>query len=200
MKNKKILYILILIVSIISFSNCSKEGNPVNNNNSFNEIFPIAVGNVWKYHITGYDTSGNVVLDFVSSDSIKADTIINNTRWYYTDKNSLYYSVFPDGYYTYDQYQSDSNKISLTYKYPCNKNDNYSYWTVANIDTQITVSMKTYNCILYKYRMKTKSNFSYYDVYIQPGVGKIKSVDYGYIPNRPIFIQIISELVDYRLK
>lgn len=115
-------------------------------------------------------------------------------------KNDPYFSVSQDGYYFRDQYASDSLKEKLTYKYPCNKYDTYSYWQVANCDTAITVARKTYNCIFYKYRMKTSDSFGQKDIFIKPGIGIIKVIGYGYIPNLPIFQWHVTELTDYNIK
>jgi len=196
--SKKFLSIIVLSLIFI-ISNCSEENNPVGNNFT-NNIIPLTVGNSWNYRSILYDTSGNIIFVSEITRIINGDTLIGNTTWSYFVKDANYFANLSDGHYIYDQYSSDSNKISLVYKYPCKKNDTYSFWEVSNCDTQITVPAGTFNCILFKCRMQTGDSFSYYDVYIKPGIGIVKSVDYGYIPNHPIFEWIVRELTGYNLK
>lgn len=184
---------------VFIFLNCSKENNPITNYSN-DDIIPLAVGNFWKYHYTLHDTVGNIYADFVTSSIIRGDTLIKNIRWYYIDKNDIYFSNLSDGYYIYDRYSPDSNKTSLVYKYPCNQNDAYSSWRVADRDTLITVPAGEFNCILYVYRLETREFFDYHDVFIKPGVGVIKTVRYGYVPNHPIFVWTISELTEYSFR
>ena len=42
-------------------------------NESSNDIIPLAVGNTWDYHITLYDTTGNVFANFQNSNRIIGD-------------------------------------------------------------------------------------------------------------------------------
>jgi len=188
-----------LIIGIVFITSCSDDSNPIENNSS-KDIIPLAVGNNWKYNFALYDTAGNIYSNFNSTSTIIGDTTTESIKWFYFDKNALYFTVLNDGYHTYDRYKPDSLRNNLVYKYPCLVGDKYSYWEVTKIDTQITVPAGSINSILYSYRLKTSDSFEYVDVFISPGVGIIKTIDYGFIPNHPIFKWKVSELLEYQLQ
>ena len=126
MKNllNSFLIIFLIAILIVAFSNCSKDNNPVNNNLS-NDIIPLAKGNSWKYYTTLYDTLGNVYNEFNITNQIIGDSTIDNTKWFFFDKNARYFSIFTDGYHTFDKYEIDSLMNQLVYKYPCSNGDKY---------------------------------------------------------------------------
>ena len=191
--------IVLIFLSTLVYLNCSKESNPVGLN-AQKEIIPLNLNNSWNYHITAYDTSGNIYMSVNVSEKINGDTIIENQKWYYQDKAALFCANKSDGYYTFDKNALDTTRINLVYKYPCIVGDKYSYWEVVKQDTQITVPAGNFNCVLYSYRLKTSDSFNCYDVYIKPGIGKIKSVQYGLVGNHPVFEWTIRELTSYNLK
>jgi hypothetical protein len=194
----KISNIAIIFLFALITINCSNKSNPLDSIGR-KEIIPLNLDNTWNYHVTAYDTSGNIYFSANISDKIMGDTIINGQRWYYQDKGALYFTIKSDGYYTIDRYAMDTAKINLAYKYPCNTGDKYSNWEVVKLDTQITVPAGNFSCVLYSYRLKTGDSFSYYDVYIKPGIGRIKTATYGFVDNHPIFVWTIKELISYEL-
>lgn len=186
------LAIIVLLMMIIQ--SCADVNTPTVNETS-NEIIPLAVGNTWNYHTTLYDTTGNVFMDFNNSNKIVGDTTIQNINWFYYDKNALYFSIFQDGFHIYDPYKTDSLRDQLNFKYPCSVGDKYSYYEVVKIDTQITVPAGTFSCIMYSLRMQTSMDFAFIDFFIKPGVGNIKTIEYSYTENYPLFTYRISELL-----
>lgn len=196
MKNTNL---LIIVLGMILLQSCSDSTDPIVKDYS-NEIIPLAVGHKWEYHSDIYDTAGNITWNFNSSDIIIGDSMIENTKWFYFDKNALYFSLLTDGYHYYNKYETDSLKNVLVYKYPCNLGDTYSDYEVAKVDTQITVPAGTFKCIMYSLRKQTSSDFAYADYFIKPGVGIVKTVEYGFIYNHPIFIYKIDELLSYKFQ
>lgn len=195
----KIFNIIIIFLFALIMITCSNKSNPVDGTGR-NEIIPLNINNTWNYHFTAFDTSGIINFSFNVSDKIMGDTIINGQRWYFQDKGSLFFTNKSNGYYTFDRYAMDTAKINLAYKYPSIKGDKYSYWKVVKSDTQITVPAGNFICVLYSYRLKSKESFSYYDVYINPGIGRIKTVTYGFVDYHPIYVSMIKELISYELK
>ena len=195
----KTLKLVLILVSLIVIQSCSDVNNPQLIEGS-NDIIPLAVGNTWDYHTTLYDTTGNVFADFHNSNKIIGDTIIGNSNWYYYDIAAWYCSIFQDGYHVYDPYETDSLKNRLSLKYPCTVGDKYSFYEVAKIDTQITVPAGSFSCVMYTLRMQTSTEFAFIDFFIKPGVGYVKTIEYGYIANHPLFTYRVSELIGYKLR
>lgn len=193
---KKLILSTLLLTTIL-IQSCSQTTDPVIKDYS-NEIIPLAIGHKWDYHTNIYDTTGNIVWNFNSSDIVIGDSTIENTKWFYFDKNALYFSVLSDGYHYYNKYETDSLKNILVYKYPCNLGDTYSYYEVTKVDTQITVPAGTFKCIMYSLRMQTSMDFAYLDFFIKPGVGIVKTIEYSFTYNHPIFIYRIQELLSYK--
>jgi hypothetical protein len=174
---------------------CSNDSNPTKSNSAV-EIIPLELGNIWKYQYQTFDTSGAVLQNIVSQNTITGDTTIENNIWYYFSEDALFFSNYEDGFHTYNQYDSQNE---LVYKYPCNIGDKYSQWEITSIDTQITVPAGSFKCILYHFRLNTNYSYGNREVFIKPGLGRIKSIEYGLIPNQPIFKWKVSELVEYQL-
>lgn len=195
----KILNVVLFFILIALVQSCNDVNNPSVDEIS-EDIIPLAVGNTWNYHTTLYDTAGNVFREFDSSSRITGDTLIDNNTWYYYESNAWFCSIFEDGYHTYDPYRSDSLKNRLNFKYPCAAGDKYSYYEVAKSDTQITVPAGTFNCIMYKLRMRTSMDFAYLDFFIKPGIGYIKTIEYSFAENHPLSVYNISELLSWEFK
>lgn len=196
MKNIRLLIVVLLLVLIQS---CSEETEPIIKDHS-NEIIPLAVGHKWEYHIDIYDTTGNITWNFNSSNIIIGDSTIENTKWFYFDKNALYFSLLPDGYHYYNKYETDSLKNILVYKFPCNAGETYNDYKVAKVDTQITVPAGTFNCIMYSLRKESSSDFANIDFFIKPGVGIVKTIEYGFLTNHHMFIYKTDELLSYQFQ
>ena len=189
--------LLIVVLVLILLQSCSDSTDPIVEDYS-NQIVPLNIGHKWEYHNIIYDTSGNIFSEFNTSNTIMADTTIENTKWFYFDKNAVYFSIFSDGYHTFDKYELDSLKNSLVYKYPCNPGDTYSEYLVSKVDTQITVPAGSFKCILYSIRLQTQMEFDYRDIFVKPGIGLVKSVTYSFVDNSPIFIYGVQELLNYK--
>ncbi len=189
--------ILIIIFLTYLIQSCSENSNLIVEDYS-SQIVPLDIGHKWEYHNIIYDSSGSILSDFNTSSTIIDDTTIESTKWFYFDKNAVYFSTFSDGYHTYDKYEVDSLKNTLVYKYPCNAGDIYSKYLVSKVDTQITVPAGSFKCILYSVRLKTQMEFEYRDIFVKPGVGVVKSVDYGFVENSPLFIYRVQELLNHK--
>ena len=58
----------------------------------------------------------------------------------------------------------------------------------------------SFSCVMYTLRMQTSTEFAFIDFFIKPGVGYVKTIEYGYIANHPLFTYRVSELIGYKLR
>lgn len=140
-------------------------------------ILPLKVGNKWYYQWKKYDFYGTITSDSSGSVSIKKDTTINNDLCFLYGKNS-YFTEKSNGIYIY--YKNYANPY-LYFKYPANTGDNYNpgpgsmFTSVVSTNISTSVPAGTFNCYNYKVLYIGSISEFYYNYYMAPYIGIVKT-------------------------
>ncbi len=169
---KHILVGILSIIAILVISSCGDNGtNPSSNN----EIWPLKVGNYWKFDVFGYDTLGNVSGSGLAIYSIVSDTMINNEKFYKMEVEIGDETVDPvwltnraDGVYSYELKQ-----IEIIIKYPATQGEIFvakgGNTTLESTNYNYETTIENFSC----YQYTILSSYSKDIVYFKPGVGHI---------------------------
>jgi len=190
---KNILIVIFLMFSTISCK--QEESNPVGSNtNSSKTMFPLAVGNVWTYTYTSYDSIGNITSQGYSIDTVLSDTTINSEKWYTFGRGSFYIAK-EGGVWTMPPEE-------LHFKYSANPGESYSASgqtvTVLSISKSVTVPAGTFQCIGYKFQFFPGSQ-SYAELYLGAGVGLVSNSFYSAKVSGEVYKLHSIELQSYTL-
>lgn len=187
---------LMLIVAIWMASGCSKT--PVAPKGETAGMLPLQIGNQWILQRTYFDSLGTVIhIDAPDTTTIIADTLIDGQRWHYRHYlgHLLAYRNTESGTHTRLVSANTDEVVKLLFKYPAAVGDTYTYpivffngasaylvdslfhCTVLSIDTAITVPAGTFRC--HQYRVVRVGYATWFDMFVAPGVGWIKSDGYS---------------------
>jgi hypothetical protein len=203
----------ILFCLAISILMLDCHHNPIAPNSNSNEgaLYPLSIGNYWKYKITIFDSTDARIPFTEEVDTVNADSILNGSIWYsietITNTNqpgyngSILYSNMNDGFNEYF-----GNDPLLIYKYPCEVNDVYTENNtfsdpISVINTQATVTSQAgnFSCIVYQFRYSSNIGFVYDDISVAKGVGKI-SEEYYYYNSSSQRVNLYSvDLYNYKI-
>ena len=149
-------------------------------------IMPLAIGNLWEYHVWKSDTI-HTVADYYDTMLIVDDTLINSELWFKDQMGKLYINR-PDGLWLMGR---DSEYLSI--KYPCSVGESYmSYIPVFWVERTVTLlstthyitteqgSYVTHKYVQDAYEWPSKHYYKY-----APGVGLIS---YQYDPVTAIYL------------
>jgi hypothetical protein len=147
-------------VTLLWIPGCSKDGsNPVMPKAS-NEIWPLAIGNLWIMQNYDVNMYSQYVLSSVDSIRIAGDKTIQGDRWYSTDELGIeYLTGRSDGIWI-----SDSRLgTALMFKYPVSLNEAYAFITgnavggfdtatvkVLSLSQSVKVPAGTFTCVTYQ--------------------------------------------------
>lgn len=85
---------------LLAFFSCKKDDtndNDNQNNPTYDNYFPLKIGNYWVYQYNKLDTNGNeTLLQIIDSNWVDRDTIINNHTYFIIGGSSFGYTN-PDG-------------------------------------------------------------------------------------------------------
>lgn len=175
---KRLLLVLLYVSHVLGCKNPSGiEERP--------EFFPLKIGNSWSYALTPWMTPN---ADSIITESVVADTSINNEKWFLLsiplgDRRTRgdYYRNRSDGLWT--MHPQTFSKPRLVYKYPAVANELYiatpgDTIVVAGTNESVVVPAGTFNCIAYQRKIVIGTDstqaFVFHNTYISPGVGKVK--------------------------
>jgi hypothetical protein len=201
MKNS--LYIVCVFILIIVFTSCNDNSSNPNSNSS--EIYPLKIGNYWKYHSKLFYPSGEIYEQDTMLAKVVSDTIINNEKMFsmltvvneYTAQ--LFYLNKSDGLYIYNF--SNNNKLMLAYKYPGTKGEKYYFelsdedMIIEETDISYTTPAGTFKC--YKYTLIDNEIYDKFVYYLAPGVGLIATEIYDHYQNGIYQLHMKDELIEY---
>lgn len=133
-----------------------------------NEILPLAVGNRWVYDVTVSDSLGEIQFQFVDSNAVDRDTLINGERWYIIMRGNTNLGLGAnrmDGYWARNLPPWDSLTISdvgpayLAAKFPAALGETFLnidnlITKVLSTDTTVEVPAGSFSC--YKYLRTTQ--------------------------------------------
>jgi len=187
-------HLLVIAIPLLSLA-C--KNNPVDSNPPVVHIIPMKVGNSWTYAQTNYDTLGNITSSGEFKFLVAKDSLIAGKTFFAVFRDTLVASSYYHGYFSGLPWRvnTDSGLVKikdllpngpyliLEYKYPALTNDFFirddlgAKVIATNVSVQVPAG--TFNCIKYEFSYGLRL----FEVYIQPGLGEIKSVAYfGYNP------------------
>lgn len=200
-------YLLFILTSLLIYS-CSESTEPDSSN--FN-LVPLAIGNQWKYKMTTYDSTGSVINQQSGTRTIDVDTIINGVTWYrYAyDFPGVWNTNKSDGYWQFLEadtlwFRNDTSWIE--YKFPTSVGDVYGNpeypKEVVSVSDRISVPAGIFKVIHIKQDLSNNNNASqvYFETYICPGIGFVKSSQTGQKYDGTKYIVYKSELESYSIK
>lgn len=129
-------------------------------------IMPLAVGNMWEYYVTIYDTNHYLLDSYYDTVLIIDDTLIESEGWFIDNKGELYANR-EDGLWRFNRY----GQPFLSIPYPPD---------TTIIVTPVEVPAGAFRC--YKYRNFVINPdsyyyyYNYYNYYYTPGVGLIQFI------------------------
>ena len=199
---------LLLMPLLFSIVGCTKS-NPVSSDRSDVGIIPLTIGNMWSYDGVAYDTTGAVAETFGELMDVRGDSILFGHHMYSyeswnanTDSGLIAFGGFsyePDPPPPHDTLVS----FELVYQYPTERGASYQSFgstvSVASTDTVIVVPAGSFHCIDYKWYSQA---ILLDEVYICPGVGRVKYVGYfgPDYPSHATMVRSAVELKQYSLK
>jgi hypothetical protein len=203
-----------LFVFLSLLAGCS-EDTIVSNSHTVQEVFPLHVGNNWKYLWNEYGVLGDIIrrdTDFVHVDSVtsyngKPAFALNGSMIYLYSGNDL---MYVSSYNT----TGESPLIILRYPVKVNESITVSDTTdpsghqvlrtirLASVDSIITVPAGTFKCLFYEtYRIQGRAGeldtFFISQEYYALGVGRIKGNHYAYHNNGVKRPYVFEELHSY---
>ena len=198
---------------ILIFGSCSDStDNSLNCSNS-TDLFPLAIGNYWRYLFRYYDEKGMQILSDTTIISIDSYMEIDTKTYYYTSTGSFIRNGL-DGYYIYQS--NTDQKHWLWYKYPSKPgesirvNKGVTYIVDVSLiknDTIINCTGRDFCCYKYKENYYTHNGkdslklIALRHVYISPGFGFVKyeGWDKGFLSDT-LYRSYISVLAAYSVK
>ena len=194
---------LSLLLSL--FISCSDNVSPIENDEL--EIIPLKLGNEWEYEQTTFDSTGKIVIIDYDIQSVLKDTIISNIKWYqYNNSNFGWYTNKEDGYWIYKLADTsliaDRDTTHLVFKQNYDNVAEYNGFEIVSVDTIIVVPAGNFNCIHLSYKWNDSNNYLLYsyEIFLSPGIGRVKWEQIGELSNNQKFVPFKGELTRYLLK
>jgi hypothetical protein len=187
---------LLAVLAIIVFSSCSKKDNPIiplpsPPSGKPKPLVPLAVGNSWTFRVTTFDTTGPVVWVDTLRFFIRADTFVNNMRWYLEG----YDGVMPGPMgFRHDQagfHETNFVGNSWDYKYPAQPGQYSGIYVVESIDSVLTTPLGDLHCYVYKYNWYGQSG----RMIFAPGIGWIRTEVIGRTWGGTVWLAQTQDLV-----
>ena len=189
-------YSLVVLVSTLIFSSCSKESNPIIYQGKNDEIYPLAVGNKWEYSKLAYDNN-NIIIGIDSfSTEIDMSYIKNGVEWFGIAYSWVQVSKQSDGIWMQHTQAPVEPVPSLMYKYPTYNGDAYPYWEVISTQKIIKIGLGYFRTIQYRFLKNSETN-EYIDYFLCPGIGLIKSKSVKKDSSGIFYTEIEEELIKY---
>ena len=173
---KRVFYLLFIFL-IFTLTECSKN-SPTSPDN-FKELWPLKVGNFWKYVKSTNLDSSFWKLEVIGTKKIQ-DEEVQVVLWENLKENyrdTILYRSEDDGIYGFEK-----GKKFLLFKYPVKTGDKWSFVEEGEVkcistNTQIQTPAGKFSCIVYQFSRKEEDNTLkiYLNVYMHPGVGWIAS-------------------------
>jgi hypothetical protein len=192
--------LLLLAIALFAF-NCKKDDSTTGPSNTAPaNIWPLQVGNAWRYSTFNYDTSGQVTFSGIDSTTwrVTRDTLLSGERWYWLAGSWV--TNRSNGFCV-----KQDTIIALYFKYPASVGET---WTIpltssANIQaslvstgTNISTQGGTFAC--YLYRMLYLGGAPT-DWYVQPGLGMVVREAFSVRPSGGTYRSYRMELISYTL-
>jgi len=194
----------IIVVSVFCFNSCKDDfllsNDPI-------QLYPLTVGNYWVYEYQEYDSLGPVLKPLNWVEEVDSDTVIDGQK-YYSIRDlfsafmgfKIYYINKSDGLYSST---GSANNIQRIYKYPVKYNElifrEYDTLKVVDVVENEETPSGKYFCIVYQKMTVNNSMYYYENIYISPGIGKIK-VESGITRDKIKYIKSsVMQLVQYRI-
>ncbi len=190
------LFIIGIFIAIF-ISNCSDNAtNPTESKG----IWPLKVGNYWKYSKINYDESGSITKTDSIGISVLKDTIFNNQTLYYLINNGEVMVLVKrnDGIYMYNP--MDLSQSGLLLKFPCLEgesffNINEDTMTFVSKDFDYQFKFGNYKC--YQYLMEREYSVS--EILFVPEIGYMGETVFRKNPDGTKRILSKSILTDYKV-
>lgn len=214
---KRILFISIAGIIILIIQGCSKTAtSPEQDKPDVKkpQLFPMAVGNSWKYQAISYDTTGQDAITGPAVLDIPRDTVVSNETWYYSSAHgTIYWVTRSDGLWRWENPFNAANTPSLYLKYPTSVGDTiitrktpYSktVTTTVSLDSLVETDTGNFYCVTYRqsnYSGDTLKTEEY--LYYALGVGWVADEVYNVVFNRNIKVVRIHtrmKLMSYTIK
>ena len=146
MNNIKIIFFFILL----SFSySCSDENSSIIFQGDKDEIYPLSVGNNWKYTRVAYDSNYNIIAEDTISTEIETSYLKNGIEWFGIKFSWYQISKQSDGIWSQYTQAPDEPTPSLMFKYPTFIGDSYPYWKVISTKEIIKIGLGYFRTIHY---------------------------------------------------
>ena len=207
-----------MICVLLVFFGCgdSESPNEPSHNYDAKEVWPLTVGNYWKFRKINYAWPSP---PDTSEINIEKDTILDNEKLFVfndfsnsIDKEIHSYINREDGFH-YLIYNTETNKSEdrFIFKYPCKKGDVFNklneeyYTTVANTNIDVIFQSNKHKAILYiRSTIDTvyKENYQFVidSLTVIPGIGMIHQKSYrGTHKKDSMKLALESELVNYKI-
>jgi len=176
LSNKNIILFLPIILLIFS---CSSESNPTIYQNQNSSIFPLAVGNKWKYLKIHYNGNDKPLDSSVVVSEITSRVELNKENWFGFD-NSILATSRNDGIWFKETQPPYETEAKLIYKFPTYLGDSYSHYEVVSVNKIIKIGNRYYSTIVYRRHFEKDGqidNDAIYDEdYLCRGIGLVKSI------------------------
>ncbi|MFD2515578.1 hypothetical protein ACFSRY_17020 [Pontibacter locisalis] len=186
MKAKGILQVFFFFILSVALFSCRKDEDV----EPIEEYMPLQVGNHWIYHVSDYDSEGNVVGNSSFTRAVVKDTVINGGKWYILNDGNIVQNN-RDGYVYFNRFNRAGDQavilyqnaatggIGYMYEYP-----NYKLWllTTRTYETTPLVTQlgnfPSYVFTIERQYIQPNSpttNSTWQKDYISPGLGMVRS-------------------------
>jgi hypothetical protein len=195
---KSILAGILSIIALIVISSCGDNGTSPSVDG---EIWPLKVGNYWKFDVFGYDTLGNVSGTGSATYSIVSDTMINNEKFYKMNveiddetEDPAWLTNRADGVYSYELKQ-----IEIIIKYPATKGEKFDakggITTLENTNYNYETTIGNFSC----YQYTILSSYHKDIVYFKPGVGHVAEEMFRNTESSRLYLAYKLVLKEYKV-
>lgn len=195
---------LLSLFCLVTFFIASCGDDPVKPCDNAKQIWPMAVGNYWKYEVYSVFKDSAKFM-YIVEYNIPGKVNISGEDWFLTSYNDRMginiYVNKPDGLW-YDRHDSvnreNTDEMHLKFKFPTIAGDKVIWeddtTQTISIDVPVSVPAGNFKCIHYFTRINHEDNF-----YICPGIGLVRhALITAYEDGKPVWIE--WRLVEYKVK
>lgn len=169
---------VLVVLAIIVFPSCSKKDNPIippPPPEKPKVLVPLAIGNSWSFRVTTFDTTGPIVWVDTLRFFIRADTLVNNIRWYLKGYDGVMIGQLGFRNDNVGFHQTNFEGANWDYPYPAQKGQYSGFYLVESIDSIVTTPLGDLHCYVYKYDWYGHPG----RMIFAPGIGWVRTENVG---------------------
>lgn len=168
-------------LALIAAGSCGDDEQPRLCIGDESVIVALSLESAWIYRVTDYDTLDNVIRTRTDTVTIVGESVIDGQPWFVTSLDDEVWANREDGFWIWQDYDSDFTEPYLLIKYPAVAMEDYPIpveeihfdtMNVADTDADVSVPYGTFHAVTYRLADYLDSTLSL--GYYVPGIGKVR--------------------------